>query len=124
MRTRRSDALIRFSCCRGTPAGYTGGARETLREPQRGVSEPVGDVPEHFFDVVAETMDEGAARVEHRERTAEVEARHARLPDRGDAGVPLLPDADRAALDGDPAGTIPRGAHDAVERLLRPGGEC
>ena len=90
----------------------------------RVTSEPVRDVPEHFFDVIAEAVDEGAAGVEHRERPAEVEARHALLPDRRDAGVPLLPDVDRAALDRDPAGAIPRGAHDPVERLPHTGGEC
>src|SRR5512143_4312777 len=94
-----------------------------VRARRRGSLDPVGDVPEHFLDVVAEAVDEGAAGVEHRERSAEVEARYARLPHRGDAGVPLLPDVDRSPLDGNPAGTIPRGANDPVERLPRPGGE-
>src|SRR5512140_2681296 len=98
------------------------GKRATVRVSRR--LQPVGAVAEHGFDVVAGAVDEGAAGVEHRERPAEVEARYARFSDRRDTGIPLLADVDRAALDGDPAGAIPRGAHDRVERLPCPGGEC
>ena len=85
--------------------------------------EPVGDVPEHFFDVVAEAVDEGAAGVEHRERSAEVEARYARLPRPGRSGGTPSPRRRPCRPRRGSIGAIPRGAHDPVERLPRPGGE-